>query len=249
MSSIAFSWLSKKRIPPYVTTKVYILCFHSLSTISRIFYDRQAPWRHATHHPRRLGCQFHIDSINNQRPASGRTPRPTPTTRHQPRTHTHPLPTATTTTPHPTHTHPPTPHPPTHTPPPPHPHLRPTPTHPTVTNTMKWGIFKSVAARLNDTVLFLGVNWQISQRWVPQWRKPDICPATIWTNADGDGVRDTLPLRSGYYWYNLEQSTTTLPAKNMEYFLFERFFAFLWSVQGVSLLEIHSYEQILLLGS
>ena len=41
----------------------------------------------------------------------------------------------------------------------------------------------------------------------------------------------------------------TLPAKNMEYFLNQRFFAYLWSVQGVSVLEIHSYEQILLLGS
>ena len=40
----------------------------------------------------------------------------------------------------------------------------------------------------------------------------------------------------------------TLPAKNMEYFLFQRFFVFLWSVQGVSVLEIHFYKQILLWG-
>ena len=39
----------------------------------------------------------------------------------------------------------------------------------------------------------------------------------------------------------------TLPAKNMEYFLFQRLFAFLWAVQGISELEILSYEQILLL--
>ena len=38
----------------------------------------------------------------------------------------------------------------------------------------------------------------------------------------------------------------TLPAKNMEYLLFQRFFAILWGVQGVSVLEIHSYEQMLL---
>ena len=42
--------------------------------------------------------------------------------------------------------------------------------------------------------------------------------------------------------------TTTLPAKNMEYFLLQQFFAFLWSVQGVSVLQIHSCERILLLG-
>ena len=41
----------------------------------------------------------------------------------------------------------------------------------------------------------------------------------------------------------------TLRAKNMEYFLFRRFFAFLWGVQGVSVLEIHSYEQMLHWGS
>ena len=35
--------------------------------------------------------------------------------------------------------------------------------------------------------------------------------------------------------------------KNMEYFLFHRFFALLWGVQGVSVLETHSCEQILLL--
>ena len=40
----------------------------------------------------------------------------------------------------------------------------------------------------------------------------------------------------------------TLPAKNMESFLFHRIFAFLRGVQGVSVLEIHPYEQILLLG-
>ena len=39
----------------------------------------------------------------------------------------------------------------------------------------------------------------------------------------------------------------TLPAKNMEYFLFQRLFAFLWGVQGIAVLEILSYEQILLL--
>ena len=31
------------------------------------------------------------------------------------------------------------------------------------------------------------------------------------------------------FWY-------TLPAKNMEYFLFQRLFAFLWGVQGISVL-------------
>ena len=36
----------------------------------------------------------------------------------------------------------------------------------------------------------------------------------------------------------------TLPAKNMEYFLLQRFFSFLWSVKGFSVLEICSYEQI-----
>ena len=36
--------------------------------------------------------------------------------------------------------------------------------------------------------------------------------------------------------------------QNMEYFVFLRFFAFLWCVQGVSVLEIHFYKQILLLG-
>ena len=40
----------------------------------------------------------------------------------------------------------------------------------------------------------------------------------------------------------LEHSQYTLPATNMNFFLFQRFFAFLWSVQGVSVLEIHSYE-------
>ena len=41
----------------------------------------------------------------------------------------------------------------------------------------------------------------------------------------------------------------TLPAKNMENsFSFQRFFAFLWSVQGFSVLEIQSHEPILLLG-
>ena len=40
----------------------------------------------------------------------------------------------------------------------------------------------------------------------------------------------------------------TLPAKDMEYFLFQLFFAFLWSVQGVSVLDLHSYEPILLFG-
>ena len=34
-----------------------------------------------------------------------------------------------------------------------------------------------------------------------------------------------------HYW----TYSYTLPAKNMEYFLFQRFFAFLWSVQGVSI--------------
>ena len=42
-------------------------------------------------------------------------------------------------------------------------------------------------------------------------------------------------------------SQDTLPAKNMEYFLFQRRFAFLWAVQGISVLETLSYEQILLL--
>ena len=39
-----------------------------------------------------------------------------------------------------------------------------------------------------------------------------------------------------------------LRAKNMEHFSFHRFFAFLWGVQDVSVLEIHSYEQILFWG-
>ena len=43
-------------------------------------------------------------------------------------------------------------------------------------------------------------------------------------------------------------SIDTLPAKNMEYLLFRQFFAFLRSMPGVSVLEIHSNEQILLLG-
>ena len=36
--------------------------------------------------------------------------------------------------------------------------------------------------------------------------------------------------------------------KNMEYLLFQRFYAILWSAQPVSELEIHTYEQILPLG-
>ena len=40
----------------------------------------------------------------------------------------------------------------------------------------------------------------------------------------------------------------TLPAKNTECFLFQRIFAFLWSVQRVSVLEIYSFEQISLFG-
>ena len=47
--------------------------------------------------------------------------------------------------------------------------------------------------------------------------------------------------------YVIREPEDTLPAKNMEYFLFHRFFCFLLGVQGVSILEIHSYEQILLL--
>ena len=46
-------------------------------------------------------------------------------------------------------------------------------------------------------------------------------------------------------WYT--SITYTLPAKNMEYFLFQRLFAFLWAEQGIFVLEILSYEQILLL--
>ena len=42
--------------------------------------------------------------------------------------------------------------------------------------------------------------------------------------------------------------SSTLPAKNMEYFLFQRFCAILWSAQPVSELEIHTHEQILPLG-
>ena len=41
--------------------------------------------------------------------------------------------------------------------------------------------------------------------------------------------------------------TYTLTAKNMEYFLIQRLFAFLCAVQGISVLEIPAYEQILLL--
>ena len=48
-------------------------------------------------------------------------------------------------------------------------------------------------------------------------------------------------------WWS-DEGINTLPAKNMEYLLFHRFFAFLWGVQGFSVLEIHSYEQILFLG-
>ena len=40
----------------------------------------------------------------------------------------------------------------------------------------------------------------------------------------------------------------TLPAKNMEYFLLQQLFAFVWGAQGVPVLEIYSCEQILLLG-
>ena len=77
ISGIAFGCLSKKRILPYITTKVYFLCFHSLFTTSRTFCDRYigsdrpAPWRHTTHYPRRLGCQFHIGNTNSRRPARG----------------------------------------------------------------------------------------------------------------------------------------------------------------------------------
>ena len=46
--------------------------------------------------------------------------------------------------------------------------------------------------------------------------------------------------------YYKENIYTT--GKNMEYFLFQRFCAYLWSVQGISVLEIHAYEQILPLG-
>ena len=51
------------------------------------------------------------------------------------------------------------------------------------------------------------------------------------------------------FWFHKLLSYYTLPAKNMEYFLFQRHFTFLWGVHGVSVLEIHSNEQILLLGS
>ena len=43
-------------------------------------------------------------------------------------------------------------------------------------------------------------------------------------------------------------SNTHYRQKNMELFLFQWLFAFLWGVHGVSVLEIHSYEQILLWG-
>ena len=41
----------------------------------------------------------------------------------------------------------------------------------------------------------------------------------------------------------------TLPAKNMEYFIFQRFLCILWCVWGISLFDLHSYKQILLLGN
>ena len=45
-----------------------------------------------------------------------------------------------------------------------------------------------------------------------------------------------------------EHTEKTLPAKIMGYFPFQQLFAFLWCMKGVSLFEIHSYEQILLFG-
>ena len=40
----------------------------------------------------------------------------------------------------------------------------------------------------------------------------------------------------------------TLPATIIEYFPFQRLLSFLWYMKGVSLFEIHAYEQILLFG-
>ena len=66
----------------------------------------------------------------------------------------------------------------------------------------------------------------------------------LWANAIH--VQYFGPYFVGYCrcWYGF---TYTLPAKNMEYFSFQRLLAFLWDVQGVFVLEIHSHEQILLL--
>ena len=49
------------------------------------------------------------------------------------------------------------------------------------------------------------------------------------------------------FWISLVLDPNTLPAKIMEYFLFQRYFAFLYNMQGASVLEIHSYEQIIIL--
>ena len=47
---------------------------------------------------------------------------------------------------------------------------------------------------------------------------------------------------------NVDCSYIHYRQKNMDFFLFQRFCAILWSVQRVSELEIHTYEQILPLG-
>ena len=56
---------------------------------------------------------------------------------------------------------------------------------------------------------------------------------------------DGLP---NIYVYIIYIDIYTLPAKNMEYCFVSMTFAFLWGVHGVSVLEIHSYKQILLWG-
>ena len=47
------------------------------------------------------------------------------------------------------------------------------------------------------------------------------------------------PIRINDVWLN--NLLNTLPAKNMEYFYYSDFVQILWSVQGVSELEIHTY--------
>ena len=87
------------------------------------------------------------------------------------------------------------------------------------------------------THLNIGCQW-LKGTWSQFWEPIFIGVSVICLN---DRLTIKQPNQRPPGWH-------TLPAKNMEYFLFQRFFAFLWGLQGVSVLEIHSYEQILLLG-
>ena len=51
------------------------------------------------------------------------------------------------------------------------------------------------------------------------------------------GTRDVVVSRQTFI-------LDTLLAKNMEYFFYFSDIVYMWIVQGVSVLEIHSYEQI-----